>query len=175
VNKRLQAGVFLLVAALSGLAGYYFNRETLISATTGGAVQSLLQGPLPNLSGKPQSLAQWKGKVLVVNFWATWCAPCREEIPTLMKMQARYFANGVQIVGIALDNAAKVKEYADELGIGYVLLIGATETLGTAKDLGNRAGVLPFTVVLDRSGKLVHAHAGAVTETSLEAVLAPLL
>jgi thiol-disulfide isomerase/thioredoxin len=130
---------------------------------------------LADLSGRPQTLSQWRGKVLVVNFWATWCAPCREEIPALMKVQRKYIQNGVQIVGIALDNASKVREYSQELRIDYVLLIGAAEILGLGKDLGNRAGVLPFTVVLDRTGKLVHAQAGAVTEPSLGAVLAPLL
>jgi thiol-disulfide isomerase/thioredoxin len=110
-----------------------------------------------------------------VNFWATWCAPCREEIPELTKIQEKYAANGVQIVGIALDNVLKVREYAKEMRIEYPLLIGFGETLGLARDLGNSAGVLPFTVVLDRTGKLVHAHAGAITEASLSAELAPLL
>ena len=134
-----------------------------------------MQGSLPDLNGKPQTFSQWHGQVLVVNFWATWCVPCREEIPALMKMQKQYAQNGVKIVGIALDNAVKVREYAGEMQVDYVLLIGAAETLQLAKDLGNRAGVLPFTVVLDRSGALAHAHAGVLTETSLGAILAPLL
>jgi len=175
VNRRLQASLFLVVAALAGLAGYYFNRGSLASPATEGAAHRLMLGSLPDLDGKPQALSQWQGKVLVVNFWATWCTPCREEIPALMKVQRKYAANGVKIVGIALDNVSKVRDYAEEVQIDYPLLIGAAETLRLAKDLGNRAGVLPFTVVLDRNGKLVHAQAGALTEASLGAVLAPLL
>jgi thiol-disulfide isomerase/thioredoxin len=175
VNRRLQVGVFLVVAALAGVAGFYFNRASLISPAANGAAHRLMLGSLPDLNGKPQTLSQWRGKVLVVNFWATWCAPCREEIPALMKAQRKYVANGVQIVGIALDNASKVRDYAEEMRIDYVLLIGGAETLGVAKDLGNRAGVLPFTLVLDRTGKLVHAQVGALTEASLGAVLAPLI
>ena len=175
MNKRLQAGVFLLVAALAGLAGFYFNRGSLISPATDGAAQRLMLGTLLDLNGKPQKLMQWQGKVLVVNFWATWCVPCREEIPALIKAQSQYSEKGIKVVGIALDNAAKVADYAKEMQIGYPLLIGVAETLNLAKELGNRAGVLPFTVVLDRSGKLVHAHAGALTEATLGAILAPLL
>jgi len=175
VNKRGQAGLFLAVAMLAGLAGYYFNRANLISPAAEGASQRLMSASLSDLSGKPQTLSQWRGKVLVVNFWATWCAPCRGEIPALMKAQKQYAPNGVQIVGIALDNAGKVRDYAKEIRIDYALLIAEMETLDLIKDLGNRAGVLPFSVVLDRSGKLAHAHAGVLTEASLSAVLAPLL
>jgi len=130
---------------------------------------------LPDPDGKPHAMAQWRGKVLVINFWATWCAPCREEIPALMNVQHKLASKGVQFVGIAVDNAAKVREYADELRIDYALLIGSVETLSWSRDLGNRAGVLPFTLVLDRSGKLAYAHAGAVTEDLLGKVLTPLL
>ena len=175
VNRRLQAGVFLVVAALAGLAGFYFNLGGLISPAAEGAAQRLMSTSLPDLSGKSQTLAQWRGKVLVVNFWATWCAPCREEIPALMKVQVKYASNGVEIVGIAFDNVDKVRDYAKELRIDYVLLIGGVETLSMAKDLGNRAEVLPFTVVFDRAGNVAHAHAGTLTEASLGAVLVPLL
>jgi len=174
VNKGSQAGLFLAVAILAGLAGYHFNRTSLISPAVVGASQRLMSASLSDLSGKPQTLSQWRGKVLVVNFWATWCAPCREEIPALMKAQIQYEPNGVKIVGIALDNADKVRDYAKEMRIDYALLIAGMESLDLVKDLGNRAGVLPFSVVLDRSGKLVHAHAGVLTEASLAAVLVPL-
>jgi thiol-disulfide isomerase/thioredoxin len=175
VNRRLQTGVFLMVAALAGVAGFYFNRASLIAPPADGAVHRLMLGSLPDLNGTPQTLSQWRGKVLVVNFWATWCAPCREEIPALMKVQGKYVSNGVQIVGIALDNVDKVRNYAEEMHIDYALLIGAAETLAVAESLGNRAGVLPFTVVLDRNGKLAHAQVGAITEASLSAVLGSLL
>jgi thiol-disulfide isomerase/thioredoxin len=130
---------------------------------------------LSDPSGRPQMMSQWRGKVLVVNFWATWCAPCRKEIPALIRVQHKYALNGVQFVGIALDNVSKVRDYAEEMRIDYVLLIGGIETLGVTKDLGNRAGVLPFTVVLDRAGKVAYGHTGALTEALLGDVLTPLL
>jgi thiol-disulfide isomerase/thioredoxin len=165
----------VVVAALAGLAGFYANRVSPISAAAEGSVQRLMSVSLTDLSGKLQMLSQWRDKVLVVNFWATWCAPCREEIPALMRVQRQYEPNGVKVVGIALDNAANVIDYATEMGIGYALLIGGMEALGVAKDLGNRAGVLPFTVVLDRDGNVVYTHAGPLTEASLAAVVAPLM
>jgi thiol-disulfide isomerase/thioredoxin len=175
VNSRAQAGLLLAVALLAGVAGFAIRHESRVSPEAQGAAQRLMQSTLSDSSGKPQAMEQWRGKVVVVNFWATWCTPCREEIPALMRIQHRYAANGLHLVGIALDNVSKVREYASEMQIDYTLLIGSIDTLDLSKDLGNRAGVLPFTVVLDRSGKLAHAHIGVLTESALSAVLEPLL
>jgi thiol-disulfide isomerase/thioredoxin len=138
-------------------------------------VQALLRSPLTDLGGKAQKLSQWRGKILVVNFWATWCLPCREDIPELMQLHTKNSQKGVEVVGIAFDNASNVSDYAAELKINYVLWIGGMEVLAMSRNLGNPAGVLPFTVVLDRAGKVVYTHAGAVTEATLGAVLRPLL
>ena len=167
--------MFLVVAAVAGLAGFYFYRVNLISPAVEGAAQRLTAASLSDLGGEPQKLMNWRGEVLVVNFWATWCTPCMEEIPGLMNAQRQYGAKGVKIVGIALDNADKVREYATKMHIDYTLLIGDMETLDIAKDLGNREGVLPFSVVLDRSGRVRHAQVGKLTEDSLRAILTPLL
>jgi len=92
-----------------------------------------------------------------------------------MRVQRKYASNGVQFVGIAIDDVSKVRDYAEEMHIDYAVLIGGMETLSVTKNLGNRAQVLPFTVVLDRAGKVAYVHAGALTEVSLDAKLAPLL
>ncbi len=174
VNKRLQAGVFLAVAALAGIAGFYFNRASLISPVLEGATERLMLTSFTDLGGKAQTLSQWRGKVLVVNFWATWCVPCREEIPALMRVQKKYASKNIQFIGIGIDNADKIRDYAAAMSINYVLLVGGMEILGVSKDLGNRAGVLPFTVVLDRTEKVAYTHAGALTEAALDAVVAAL-
>lgn len=175
VNRRLQAGIFLIVAAAAGFAGYTLNRAGMRPPLVETAARKLLLAPLTDLNGKAQTLSQRRGKVLVVNFWATWCPPCREEIPALMRIQRKYSVNGVEVIGIALDNESKVRDYAENMGINYNLLIGSTETLATVSDLGNATGVLPFTIVLDRAGKPAYTHAGALTEASLDVVLLPLL
>jgi thiol-disulfide isomerase/thioredoxin len=176
VNRRLlRACAFLAVAVIAGAAGFYLKRENVSPPVVESAAQALMSIPLTDLSGTRQALAQWRGKVLVVNLWATWCAPCRAEMPALMRVQRRFASNGVQLVGIALDSASKVREFAGETRIDYTLLIGGMDTLEVSRDLGNRAGVLPFTVVLNRAGNVAYTHAGPLTEDALAEVLSPLL
>ena len=130
---------------------------------------------LPDLGGVPQSLGQWRGKVVVVNFWATWCAPCREEIPLLVRLQDKYRERGLQLVGIAIDQPDKVRPYAREMGMNFPILIGRVDAIDLTKSLGNRAGVLPFTVVLGRDGRVAGREVGIVKEAKIEALLASLL
>jgi thiol-disulfide isomerase/thioredoxin len=113
--------------------------------------------------------------VLVVNFWATWCAPCREEIPGFVKLQERYGSRGLLFVGIAIDQPEKVAEFAQEFGINYPLLIGDLETLGLLRRVGNPGGLLPYTLVIDRRGNLVSREPGGFKEIRLDSMLQPLL
>ena len=136
---------------------------------------SLMQATLPDLTGAPQRLEQWKGKVMVVNFWATWCAPCRDEIPVLIKLQQRLGGQGLQVIGIAVDQLDKVKPYAAEMGINYPILIGELDAIELARQAGNELGALPFSVVLDRQGKAVRGELGRITEDKLGAMVQPLL
>ena len=127
---------------------------------------------LPDQYGKPQTLAQWRGKVLVLNFWATWCAPCREEIPDFIALRAEYRARNVEMVGIALDAAAPVAGYAAEMNIPYPILVGEGAALGLSRALGNPSGALPYTVVINPAGKIVLRHLGRLPRARLEAILA---
>jgi thiol-disulfide isomerase/thioredoxin len=119
--------------------------------------------------GQLRSLADWPDKALIVNFWATWCAPCRREIPLLVKLQRDHGAEGFQVVGIAVDFRDKVLAYADEMKIDYPLLIGEQDGLDAAAAFGVEAVGFPFTVFSDRKGRVVTAHLGELTEP--EAVL----
>jgi thiol-disulfide isomerase/thioredoxin len=113
--------------------------------------------------------------VVVVNFWASWCPPCREEIPGLLRIQQKFAANGVQVVGIAVDSEAKSRQAANEMGISYPVLVAEVQIIDVTRQLGNRAGGLPFTVVLDREGRLVATHLGLLSEAQLERLIRPLL
>ena len=139
------------------------------------AGQMVFAAKLTGLGGQPQALEQWRGKVLVVNFWATWCAPCREEIPGFIKFQERHGARGVQFVGIAIDQQERVGPYARDIGINYPVLVGGLEGMDFARKVGNRRGVLPFTLVIDRTGKVVASEIGLVKPGKLESLLEPLL
>ena len=130
---------------------------------------------LPDADGHEQALDQWKGKVLVVNFWATWCAPCREEMPEFVKIQRELGGRGLQFVGIAIDEPDKVKEYSTELGLNYPALIGGYGAIELSKTLGNRVGALPFTIIVDRSGRIVHTQLGPLREATLRSIVSQLL
>jgi thiol-disulfide isomerase/thioredoxin len=134
-----------------------------------------MRAALPDLSGQSQALSQWKGKVLVVNFWATWCAPCREEIPALIEVQEKLGPSGLQIIGIAIDQAERVKPYAAQMRMNYPVLVGELDAMDLAQKTGNQLGGLPFTVIVDRSGDPVRTELGALDQKKLYEILQPLL
>jgi thiol-disulfide isomerase/thioredoxin len=111
----------------------------------------------------------------VLNFWATWCAPCREEIPLLVSARQKYGPAGVEIVGIAIDNVAKVGEFAATFRISYPVLLAEADGLDLMRQLGNTGGGLPYTVIADRDGRPVHRKLGALKETELDGFLGPLV
>lgn len=130
---------------------------------------------LPDLENKIQRLSQWRGKVMVVNLWATWCAPCREEIPMFVKMQQKYRAQGLQFVGISIDQADKTAEFSRDFGINYPSLVGTFDTVEISRQAGNTRRVLPFTIIFDRKGRIAATELGGLTQEKLEAVVNPLL
>lgn len=172
-----------------------FAAVAIVSAAGGGAYQWWLRGGsaagqfpdpqatvervyaarLADLNGSMQPLSQWRGQVMVINFWATWCVPCREEIPGFVRLQERYSSRGLVFVGIAIDEPQKVAEFAREFHINYPLLVGGMDTLELLRQTGNRGGVLPYTLIIDRRGKLVSREPGGLKEVKLEGVLRPLL
>ena len=170
-------GQWLLIAAVAlaaAAAGFGYNLWRTSPHGADGAA-ALKAAKLPDLDGRPQALEQWQGRVVVVNFWATWCAPCREEIPILTKLQAKYGARGLQLVGVAIDQPEKIRPYAAEMGMNFPILVGGADAIELTRTLGNRAGVLPFTVIVDRQGRLVERTVGAVKEAKLEQQLLSLL
>ena len=123
-------------------------------------------------AGRPQSLGQFQGRVIVVNFWATWCAPCREEMPAFMKLQSRWGGRGVQFVGLANEDRGKVDRFGRELGINYPLWTGGDEVSELSRRLGNRGGVLPHTVILGPRGEVLEVRVGPYSEAQMDARLA---
>ena len=136
---------------------------------------TLLALSLPDITGQQQSLGQWRGKVVVVNFWATWCAPCREEMPEFVRAQSEFGSKGLQFVGIAVDEAGKADEFARELRLNYPVLIGGYGAIELSKTLGNRLTALPFTIIVDRQGHVAHTQLGPLKPDQLRSIISKLL
>jgi thiol-disulfide isomerase/thioredoxin len=126
---------------------------------------------LSDLEGKPTPIGSWNGQSLVINFWATWCAPCRREIPLLEGLAGEWEGRGVRVIGIAVDHRAEVASYARQLKIGYPILIGEQDALDVASSLGFDSPVFPFTVFSDSRGELVALFIGELHEPQATLIL----
>ena len=128
----------------------------------------------PDVDGKPRALAEWRGKLVLVNFWASWCAPCREEMPLLDKTQERFAAKGLQIVGVASDSAAATRTFLDAVPVHYPVLIDdPAKGEDLSETFGNDHDVLPYSVLIGSDGRILARRAGNFTEAKLEAWLSP--
>ncbi len=130
---------------------------------------------MKDVEGDLHNINKFDGQVLIVNFWATWCPPCRREIPALIALQEKYQSKGFTIVGVALDSQQAAIDYVDPMGINYPILVGETEGIAISQAYGNQLSVLPYTVVIDRKGTIRHAFAREVTFEEAEQLIKPYL
>lgn len=126
---------------------------------------------LGDLDGTPRSILSWQGKSMIVNFWATWCAPCRREIPLLKQVQQQHGAEGFQVVGVAVDFRDDVVKYAKEIGIDYPVLIGEQEGLDAVNKFGQGSLGFPFTVFTDNQHRIVVFHLGEIERAEADILL----
>lgn len=168
MRRALLITAVALAAAAAGIAVHRLWGGAPVDPASGAKLMSL---SLPDAEGRMQPMTQWRGKVIVANFWATWCPPCREEIPGFVRVSKKYTERGVQFVGISIDSPDKVREFAREYAVSYPLLIGSFESLALTQTMGNRAQALPFTAILDRSGATHFVKLGPLSESALESVL----
>jgi thiol-disulfide isomerase/thioredoxin len=166
--------LILGAAGIAAAVGGFLAGPALLQLG-GGEDDALGSASFADLEGKSHRLAEWRGKVLVCNFWATWCAPCREEIPLLIAARQKYGPSGVEIVGIAIDNAAKVREFSTSFNISYPVLLAEADGLDLMRKLGNSSGGLPYTVVASRKGVPVQRKLGALKQAELDGFLEPLV
>lgn len=131
---------------------------------------------LKGLDGKTHSLDEWKGKVILLNFWASWCAPCQYEIPEFVKYQNKYGDNGLQIIGLGIDEESKLKNVARSLGINYPVLIASpTEDLDILNQWGNDKQYVPYTVVIRKDGRITYIHRGTLDDEAFKEYVEPLI
>ena len=176
----MNARTLIVVAAVAAAAGagvYAYRLQnpppppSPPPAPAGKLVDTVPSFTLVDREGQSRSLADWQGKALIVNFWATWCAPCRKEIPLLQALQREHGGEGFQVVGIAVDFRDKVLAYADEMKIDYPLLIDEQEGLDAAAAFGVDAVGFPFTIFTDTQGRVVAAHLGELTRPQADLIL----
>jgi thiol-disulfide isomerase/thioredoxin len=132
---------------------------------------SIIQDP----EGKPQSLKQFENKIIVLNFWATWCEPCREEMPELSNFYTENKSKNVVVVGIAIDEAKAVRSYLAKTKVIYPILVDEDKGVILSKNLGNNEGILPYTVIINSNGIIEKTILGRVHKDQLDAILKPLL
>ena len=183
--KKTNSVLMMVGLAVAGLvSGYIFNNwmhekklaETKISKskeTTLASIRPLFK--LKDTEGKTRDVKEWDGQVLMINFWATWCPPCRKEMPAFIQLQEKYDKQGFKIIGIALDEKQAVIDFTDPMGVNYPILLAELEGVELTKAYGNRLGVLPFTVFVDRNGKIIHRSRSELTFEQAEALIKPLL
>lgn len=126
---------------------------------------------LPDLQGQALSISDWDGQVVVLNFWATWCTPCREEIPLLNELQQRFYDDGVRFVGVAIDDLEPIRGFLAQVPMNYPTVYGMTEALDVSAAYGNDRGTLPYTVIIDRQGNIIERFMGQIYAEDLVPVL----
>jgi thiol-disulfide isomerase/thioredoxin len=167
-----------LVLGFWGLAFALINQPTLSPALSNNTttVFPLYERVMEGLDGKNKSLASWRGKVIVANFWASWCGPCQYEIPRLKKWQQQFASRGLQVVGIGLDVPDKLRNVARSLGIDYPLLVMSLKTgRPVLAGLGNQEMIIPFTLIINRDGSIAYKHKGLIGQDEFDIMIAPLL
>jgi peroxiredoxin len=167
----LAAFAAAVIGATAGVGGYLYYESARQQA--GASIRPPFQ--LPDLDDRLQSVEQWDGKVLVLNFWATWCPPCVREVPMLVEVQRELGPRGLQIVGIAVDKREVAQDFAENAQVNYPILYGVQSALEVSQSYQNHAGTLPHTVVIDRSGVIRHVFRGELEQREFEAAVASLL
>jgi thiol-disulfide isomerase/thioredoxin len=168
---KRNAILFVLIAVLAGAVGAYVNLQRGKPQTPQAqALAGLLAQTLPDPAGQPQPLSKWRGQPLLINFWATWCGPCVEEMPGLVALHKQM--PDVQVIGIGIDSPAKISEFAAKLRIDYPLYVADRHATGLMRDLGNTVGGLPFTLLIGADGAIRKSYIGALDFEKLRADIA---
>jgi len=181
LKQTLMLIVLGLAAAVAGFMLFQANTPATVKATdspTQKTADNNTRRPdfsLPDVEGVEQPISKWDGKVILLNFWATWCPPCRREMPAFIKLQNQFAKQGLQVIGVAIDQVDLVEAFADSIGVNYPILVGENSAINVTQDYGNQYGQLPYTVIIDRQGIVRHQKFGELTYDEAIAFIQPLL
>lgn len=165
----------VLLSALLALSAGMTLRLYQLDKVTQLPKAPLLDIKLPDSDGKIRDINEWQGKIRIINFWATWCPPCLKEIPEFVSLQQELKVKDVQFIGIAVEDQASVVEFLQKNKVNYPMLIGGDAAIGLSQQLGNLVNAIPFTLIIDRQGMIVHRHPGELSQEKLLELLEPVI
>ncbi len=172
MNNAVVAGLVIIVAAAAGYIvqqQYYVSQESVEAdpLLSGGRIDF----ELTHVDGSERRLSDWDGDTRLVNFWATWCAPCRREIPLLKQLQADKADKQLQVIGVAVDFMEDVRAYAEEAEFNYPILVGQEKAMAAAEASGIEFVGLPFTMIISSDGILVGTHTGEIKQAHIDRIV----
>lgn len=183
MNKNI---ILILAMIVAGLAGFGLQRA-MINYDNQNLVPELPETRssiigqrrpdfgLTDIEGQMRKISEWDGQVVLVNFWATWCPPCKKEIPAFMELQNEYAEQGFQVIGIAIDDEDAVKDYADTMGINYPIMAAELAAMEVSRWYGNRLNALPYSAFVGRDGIISFTKPGELTKQQVENIIKPML
>ena len=167
MNRRQWISIigFNLVALAAGVMTSQWIFKTELAEDP--AIKAFFANSWQTPDGKSVDTKEWQGKVLVVNFWASWCPPCVEEMPTLDLLQKEFLQQNVLFVGIGIDSPSNIREFLNMTPVSYPIVIGGLEGSNLSKQMGNTSGALPYTVIINSKGQAVYSKLGKISEDEL--------
>lgn len=166
-KKSLLIATVILLALLSSYAAYRFSQIQQVQAQTNIRPEFAMK----DINGEIRNIKEWDGKVILLNFWATWCPPCLKEIPGFIELQEKYGDQGLQIIGVAVDDENIVREFATEMKMNYPIVAGEFEAIGLSSRYGNHSGGLPYSVFINREGEISDKITGELSMIRAEKIL----
>ena len=168
MNRRqwIMIGGISLLALLAGVFSSQWISQTGLASDP--SIKAFFANPWQTPDGKPANSENWRGKLLVLNFWASWCPPCVEEMPALDRIAQEYASKNVLIVGIGIDSPSNIREFLQKTPVSYPIVLGGLEGSNLSKQMGNTQGALPYTVVVNSKGKSIYTKLGKISEEELK-------
>ncbi len=175
MNRRQWIGIvgISLLALFAGVLTSQWIFKTGLASDP--AIKAFFANPWQTPNGKSVDTNEWRGKVLVVNFWASWCPPCVEEMPALDKLQREFSSQNVLFVGIGIDSPSNIREFLAKTPVSYPIVIGGLEGSNLSKQLGNAQGALPYTIIINAQGKATSSKLGKISEEELRSAIKSVL
>ncbi|MGZ8272500.1 MAG: TlpA family protein disulfide reductase [Burkholderiaceae bacterium] len=169
--SRSRTWLVVAVALTALFAGLLVAVQRYSPNAPGASAEAFFAQTFKDLDGEPRAMAAWQGQLVVLNFWATWCPPCVEEMPDLQRVHDEYRSRDVVVIGLGIDNPSALKRFQDEYNLALPLFAAGAAGSELAKALGNSSGALPYTLLIDRKGRIVHARLGQIRPAELRSWL----